>query len=83
MVSEEVDRIHESWRIDRMLFDAQQPTSVLLNNNSLLPIQGELFNVEAIETDRIRVDRVWHKRDAKRVLLYKMVLNPRQKLLLR
>lgn len=46
-------------------------------------LKGELFVVGAIEADRIQVDRVWHKRDAKRVLLYKMVLNPRQKLLLR
>lgn len=59
--------------------------AALLNDNFLyaLLIQGELFSVGAIKADRIQVDRVWHKRDAKRVLLYKMVLNPRQKFLLR
>lgn len=58
---------------------------MLLNDDSLLLLltQGQLFNVEAIEANRIRVDRVWHKRDAKCVVLYKMVLTPRQKTLMR
>lgn len=46
-------------------------------------ISDELYNVEAIEVDRIRVDRVWNKEDVKPVLLYKMVLSQRQKLLLK
>ncbi|CAM9276018.1 unnamed protein product [Ectocarpus sp. 12 AP-2014] len=49
---------------------------------NIIRVQGELFKVETVEADRIRVDRVWNKRGSKRVLLYKMVLNPRQKLLL-
>lgn len=48
----------------------------------LLCFKGELFKVETVEADRIRVDRVWNKRGSKRVLLYKMVLNPRQKIIL-
>eukprot|EP00752_Nemacystus_decipiens_P002143 g2042.t1 len=54
-----------------------------VKRGNVIRVYSELFHVEAIEADRIRVDRVWHKRKAERVLLYKMVLNPRQKLLLR
>ncbi|CAM9440186.1 unnamed protein product [Ectocarpus sp. 6 AP-2014] len=53
-----------------------------LKPKNIIRVQGELLKVETVEADRIRVDRVWNKRGSKRVLLYKMVLNPRQKLLL-
>ncbi|CAB1111112.1 unnamed protein product [Ectocarpus sp. CCAP 1310/34] len=53
-----------------------------LKPENIIRVQGELFKVETVRADRIRVDRVWNKRGSKRVLLYKMVLNPRQKLLL-
>lgn len=67
-----------------LMYNNKHPIAVEQHDSLLcLLMQGVLFNVEAIEADRIRVDRVWHKRDAKRVLLYKMVLNPRQKALLR
>ena len=48
-----------------------------------IQIPDELYSVEAIEGDRIRVDRVWNKKDVKPILLYKMVLSRRQKLLLK
>ena len=39
--------------------------------------------MEAVLEDRIRVDRVWVRPDAEGLLMFKMVLNPRQKLALR
>ncbi len=56
---------------------------ILHGKNQRHQFPGELYNVEAIEVDRIRVDRVWNKEDIKPVLLYKMVLSQRHKLLLR
>ncbi|CAN0081825.1 unnamed protein product [Scytosiphon promiscuus] len=54
-----------------------------LKPKNVIRVHGELFNVEAVDGGRIRIDRVWHKQDANHVLLYKMVLSRRQKLLLR
>lgn len=45
-------------------------------------LEGELFKVEEILDDRIRVDRVWVRPNAEGLLMFKMVLNPRQKLTL-
>ena len=46
-------------------------------------LKGELYQVEAVFTDRVSTDHAWNKPDDDNLLLYRVVLNRTQKLHLR
>lgn len=52
---------------------------IVLVSSKVPFVLGELFKVDSVLPDRIRVDHVWRGDDADGLLMYKMVLSSRQK----